>query len=169
MTTESREKSRLSVFVRPARDADADFIATVASSFFLVYGSYDRYLEEWFRTETVTTFVAEVRNRPAGFFMLAVYPQPGDPSASHVELLAIAVVRELQSQGIGSALLEEAIERSKLLASPTPIREVQLSVAETNARAQRLFAKRGFRFLGGEGIYPAGQRAIRMRLVLEPA
>jgi ribosomal protein S18 acetylase RimI-like enzyme len=43
---------------------------------------------------------------------------------------------------------------------------MHLSVAEGNSRAQRLFARRGFRRTGGEGIYPAGQRALHMVKVL---
>jgi ribosomal protein S18 acetylase RimI-like enzyme len=67
---------------------------------------------------------------------------------------------------VGTVLLDKAIEEAPLLLSPLPIVEMHLSVAEGNSRAQRLFARRGFRRTGEVGIYPAGQRALHMVKIL---
>jgi ribosomal protein S18 acetylase RimI-like enzyme len=88
-------------------------------------------------------------------------PQRTETSEPSVgELLSIAVVPELRSLGIGSALLDRAIATA-FEAGPK-VREIRLSVAEGNARAQRMFARRGFRIGPAVGIYPAGQRALFM-------
>jgi ribosomal protein S18 acetylase RimI-like enzyme len=131
---------------------------------FLEFGSYDEYMADWFREEIVSSVIAESDSAPAGFFMLAIHPE--SPAQEAVaELLSIAVVPELRSQGIGAALLDRAI----LLAreSSLGLREIRLSVAEGNARAQRMFARRGFRIGHVIGIYPAGQRALFMTKALK--
>ncbi len=156
-----------SLSLRPARDTALDFILDLCRKVFLEFGSYDRYVADWFPEEIVTTCVAEVDEAPAGFFMLAIHPPGGAPpfSESVAELLSIAVVPELCSRGIGAALLDRAIlfARESSL-GPTDIR---LSVAEGNARAQRMFARRGFRIGHLVGVYPAGQRALFMSKALK--
>jgi ribosomal protein S18 acetylase RimI-like enzyme len=135
----------------------------LAEEVFSIYGSYGRYLTDWFDQEGVTTLVGEVEEEtPVGILMLAVRPSHTDPGRGVAELLAIAVKPSHQSRGLGNLLMDKAIEEAPHLPSPIPILEMHLSVAEGNARAQRLFARRGFRRTGGEGIYPAGQRAIHM-------
>jgi ribosomal protein S18 acetylase RimI-like enzyme len=110
-------------------------------------------MEEWFQHETVTTLVAEIEGRPAGFVMIALRSGAAD-------LIALAVSPELQSRGAGKALLGRAIGLAR--ESDLGIREMHLQVAEGNARAQRLFAKHGFRVRAETGVYPAGQRALFM-------
>jgi ribosomal protein S18 acetylase RimI-like enzyme len=121
-------------------------------------------MADWFREEIVSSFVADLDSAPAGFFMLAIHPE-SPAQVAVAELLSIAVVPELRSQGIGAALLDRAI----LLAreSPLGLREIRLSVAEGNARAQRMFARRGFRIGHVIGVYPAGQRALFMTKALK--
>ena len=47
------------------------------------------------------------------------------------------------------------------------VREVRLSVADTNGRAQEFFKSFGFKFTGeNEGRYEGGQLALRMRRVI---
>ena len=150
--------------LRPALDSDLDFILDLCRKVFLEFGSYDRYMAEWFREEIVSSHIAELDSAPAGFFMLAIHP--ASPTGEAVaELLSIAVVPELRSRGIGAALLD----RSILLAreSSLDLREIRLSVAEGNARAQRMFARRGFRIGHVIGVYPAGQRALFMTKALK--
>jgi ribosomal protein S18 acetylase RimI-like enzyme len=131
---------------------------------FLEFGSYDRYMAEWFREEIVSSCVAEVDSAPAGFFMLAIHPEsPTQETAA--ELLSIAVVPELRSRGIGAALLDRAIVLAR--ESSLDPAEIRLSVAEGNARAQRMFARRGFRIGHVIGVYPAGQRALYMTKALK--
>ncbi len=149
--------------LRPARESDLDFIRELCCKVFLEFGSYDRYVAEWFREEIVATYVAEVESVLAGFFMLAIHPK--SPEGAVAELLSIAVEPGLRSQGIGGALLD----RSILLAAESSLgpREMRLSVAEGNARAQRTFARRGFRIGQVIGVYPAGQRALFMSKTLK--
>ena len=154
----------LNVTLRLARDSDLEFILDLCRKVFLEFGSYDRYMAEWFREEIVSNYIAEVDSAPAGFFMLAIHP--ASPAQEAVaELLSIAVVPELRSRGIGAALLD----RSILLAreSSLDLGEIRLSVAEGNARAQRMFARRGFRIGHVIGVYPAGQRALFMTKALK--
>lgn len=146
--------------IRPARVQDGPFIRAMAQNAFLAYGSYDRYLEDWFENEAVTTSIAEVEGRAAGFSMITAYGDPERPRENVADLVAIAVERELRSRGIGGRLLTHALEFAER--SEAKPREVWLVVAEDNQRAQRLFRSAGFRLGEGLGIYPAGQRALRM-------
>jgi ribosomal protein S18 acetylase RimI-like enzyme len=141
------------VALRDATGSDLDFIRALCQRLFLAYGSYHRYVEEWFQHGTVSTIVAEIEGRAAGFAMLALRPGAAD-------LIAVAVAPELQSRGAGKALLERVLELAR--GSELGVREVNLQVAEGNARAQRMFAKRGFRIRAETGVYPAGQRALFM-------
>jgi len=150
--------------LRPAQDSDIDFIVGLCRRVFLEFGSYDRYVADWLREKIVSTYVAEVDSVPAGFFILALHPE-GPSSKAVAELLSIAVVPELRSLGIGGALLERAIALAR--ESPLEVDEIRLSVAEGNARAQRMFARRGFRIGPAVGIYPAGQRALFMAKALK--
>lgn len=150
--------------IRDAREEDLGFIRELTATLFLAYGSYDDYLADWFRDSAVSTYVAEIEERPVGFFMLAVYPDAPVPKGAGplvAELLAIAVAPEAQARGVGGRMMDRCLE---IATDPgAGIREVRLSVAEGNSRAQRLFSKRGFRLGESVGVYPAGQRARTMR------
>ncbi len=150
------------VSVRVASEEDRAFVRRLAHAVFSIYGSYDRYLAEWFDTKGVVTLVGEIDGQPAGLAMLMAYPNRKKRNEALADLLAIAVAPEFQTQGVGTALLEKAMEEAPLLDSKHPIREIHLSVADGNARGQRLFSRHGFRFSSDEGIYPAGQRALHM-------
>ena len=122
MQPASQERSQAKVpTLRPARDSDLDFMLDLCRKVFLEFGSYDRYMADWFREEIVSSGIADLDSAPAGFFMLAIHPE-----------------------------------------QPT-----QEAVAEGNARAQRMFARRGFRIGHVIGVYPAGQRAVFMTKALK--
>jgi ribosomal protein S18 acetylase RimI-like enzyme len=161
-TEETESKSRLPVRLRPAQPDDRSFVSELAVKVFSIYGSYGRYLTDWFDEESVTTLIGEIDQERVGLLMLAARPSHIHPDRGVAELLAIAVKPSHQSRGLGTILLEKAIEEAPRLPSPLPIVEMHLSVADGNSRAQRLFSRRGFRRTGGEGIYPAGQRALHM-------
>lgn len=160
--TSPRQSSRAGVVFRPARPEDRHFVRRLGERVFSIYGSYDRYLVEWFDTNGVVTLMAEIDQTPVGLAMLMAYPNPAKRTEALADLLAIAVAPEYQSQGIGTMLLERSIEHAPLLDATVPIREIHLSVAENNARGQRLFSRHGFRYSRDEGLYPAGQRALHM-------
>ena len=146
-------------------EGDTAFVLSVAHKAFLAYGSYDNYLQDWFDNDAVSTYIAEIDGNRAGFFMLTTY-QPGEGSGGLVaDLVAIAVEPEYQSRGVGKRLLAHAL--SLAANADPPAREVWLVVAEGNSRAQRFFTAQGFRLRDGVGVYPAGQRALRMAKSLE--
>ena len=126
----------------------------------MAYGSYDRYLCDWLEDECVSTRVAMLEDEPVGVSMLTDYEHPDRRTGSVADLLAIAVDPAHQSRGIGRSLLRGAVDQARTMASSP--REMWLFVAEGNSRGQRLFARQGFRFRRGAGIYPAGQRALAM-------
>jgi ribosomal protein S18 acetylase RimI-like enzyme len=161
--TTERSQAR-DVTLRPARDSDLDFMLDLCRRVFLEFGSYDRYMADWFREDVVSSYLAEVDSAPAGFFMLAIHPKSPTQEAV-AELLSIAVVPELRSRGIGAALLDRSIALAR--ESSLDLGEIRLSVAEGNARAQRMFARRGFRIGQVIGVYPAGQRALFMSKALK--
>jgi ribosomal protein S18 acetylase RimI-like enzyme len=150
----------LDLHLRTATASDHGFIAHLAERVFTSYGSYDRYLADWLEDETVSARVAALGDEPVGFYMLAEYEHPERSEETIGDLLAIAVDPAHQSRGIGRSLLRDAIELAgRASSSPT---EMWLFVAEGNSRGQRLFARHGFRFRRGVGVYPAGQRALAM-------
>src|SRR5262249_60371296 len=104
---------------------------------------------------------AAVVGRPVGCTMLGFYPVPrGEYVAA---LLAIAVAPAAQGRGVGKQLLEHAIGQARGARRRLPLRELRLSVADTNARARRLFVRHGFRLMDGDhGLYDGGQIALHM-------
>ncbi len=115
--------------IRRARSQDRSFVHELAEKVFSVYGSYGRYLTDWSDACETTTLIGEIGDEPVGLAMLAVYPSPRAPKAAVAELLAIAVEPRFQSRGIGTILLDKALEEAPRLPSRFPVLEVHLSVA----------------------------------------
>jgi ribosomal protein S18 acetylase RimI-like enzyme len=150
----------LGLALKPAAHSDRAFIECLARRVLMAYGSYDRYLTECFDEEAVSTCVALLQGEPVGFYILTDHEHPEHGGGSLANLLAIVVDPAHQSCGIGRRLLRAAIDEARTMESSP--REMWLFVAEGNSRGQRLFARHKFRFRGGVGIYPAGQRALAM-------
>jgi len=144
---------------------DVTFVLSVAHDAFLAYGSYDNYVEAWSGNDAVSTYIAELDGNRAGFFMVTTYHDSEGSRGLVADLVAIAVHPEYQSRGVGKRLLAHAIALAA--SADPPAREMWLVVAEGNSRAQRFFAGEGFRLRDGVGVYPAGQRALRMVKPLE--
>lgn len=89
------------------------------------------------------------------------------PGVDELHLLNLTVAPECQGQGHGGALLEAVVEEARAQQMATLLLEVR----ESNTRARRLYAARGFAEVGRRrGYYPARERredAIVMSLVLE--
>jgi [ribosomal protein S18]-alanine N-acetyltransferase len=83
------------------------------------------------------------------------------------DVLTIAVATARWGEGIGSALLERLLTE----ADRRGCTEVFLEVRADNARAQRLYRRRGFADVGIRRAYyqPSGTDAIVMRLDLQQA
>lgn len=151
--------------IRRGGPADTEFVRRVAVEVFSHFGDYGRILPTWLMHDGVLTHVAEEPRGdwavPVGYTMLGFYPIPKD--AFVADLLAIAVAPEAQGRGIGRHLLDHAILQAKAAKRRLSLRELRLSVADTNTRARQLFTQAGFRVIPGEhGFYDGGQLALHM-------
>ena len=161
-STDRLQNQRPEIRVRISRSEDREFVHELAIDVFSIYGSYGRYLTQWFDSESVDTWIAETEQEQVGLTMIGITRHPTLAGKAVADLLAIAVKPSYQTKGVGTILLQSAIDIAPGMPSSFPIIEMHLSVAETNARAQRLFSRRGFRMIAGEGVYPTGQRALHM-------
>jgi ribosomal-protein-alanine N-acetyltransferase len=162
-----REKA-LPLRVRRGNAGDGEFVRQVAIDVFHHLGDYGRILPTWLLHEGVLTHVAEEAGTPMGYTMLGFYPTgSGGSSGLVADLLAIAVSPRAQGRGVGKKLLQHAIDHVRDSQKRLPVREIKLSVADTNLRARRMFTQFGFVLVPGEhGYYDGGQVALHMaRLV----
>jgi|RhiMethySRZTD1v2_1073278.scaffolds.fasta_scaffold199388_2 ribosomal protein S18 acetylase RimI-like enzyme len=151
---------------------DADWIRRTAATVYAELGDYGRIIPTWMGHAGVMTFV-EMADEDAGgetrrgFILIGFYePEPGDLSRGLLvaDLLAIAVSPEHQRRGVGRTLLEFAVDVATEASRQAPVREIRLTVAETNRPALALFKNSGFEILDPHhGAYDGGQRALRMR------
>jgi [ribosomal protein S18]-alanine N-acetyltransferase len=104
--------------------------------------------------------VAEVNGCAAGFAIASVL-------ADEAELESIAVEEQQQKTGIGSLLLEAITAAMR----DNGARLMRLEVRESNAAAQRLYARAGFRAVGRRrGYYDDPKEdAVLLELRLAPA
>ena len=153
------------VMLRGSNAEDAEFVRALAQRAFLAYGSYDDYAQDWLGNDAVSTTIAEVDGERAGFYMVTTYHDAEGGGELVADLVAIVVAPEHQSRGIGKRLLAHAFD-SVTRAEPRPV-ELWLVVAEGNSRARRFFTRHGFHLRDGVGVYPAGQRALRMVKLVE--
>jgi ribosomal protein S18 acetylase RimI-like enzyme len=138
-------------------------VRRVAEEVFSDFGDYGHILPDWLVHDGVLTFVAEEDAQPIGFTMIGFYRVDEATLSYAADLLAIAVAPEAQSKGVGRRLLEHAVATSRAARKKLPVRELRLSVADTNARARKLFVAAGFVDVPGEhGRYDGGQRALHM-------
>jgi len=151
--------------IRRGGPRDVDFVRRVAIDVFSHFGDYGRILPTWLLHDGVLTHVAEDERSGAlvavGYTMLGFYPVPRDEFVA--DLLAIAVAPSAQGRGVGKQLLDHAIEHALAAKRRLKLRELRLSVADTNERARQLFEQRGFRLIEGDhGWYDGGQMALHM-------
>jgi len=158
--------------IRRATVADHRWIADVAADVYAELGDYGSIIRSWLAHPGVLTYLdeegSERRARGSavfrGFTLLGFHePAAGHPGAFVADLLAIAVARPYQRQGVGTSLLEHAIHLAGVSARVGRVAEMRLTVAETNQVGRRFFASFGFHVLDEDhGHYDGGQRAIRM-------
>lgn len=154
------------MLVRNATPNDLEFVGELSGDVFTLYGDYRTLLPKWFRTAGVMTYLSESEGERTGFVMLAFFPEG---KALVGDVLAIAVDPAHQGKGIGRMLLQHAVTVCEQVAEQSPVRAMRLSVADTNARAQRLFTSFGFRKLEGDfGKYDGGQEALHMERPIGP-
>ena len=161
--------------IRLATPSDHPGITGIAAEVYEDLGDYGNIIPSWFLHPGVEVYVdidneSTDESQVRSFLLLGYF----EPLSAHnkqllVDLLAIAVVPNCQRQGIGRALLLEAIRIATKAAHGFTHADLRLTVSETNPVAQRLFSSEGFEILDPHhGTYDRGQRAIRMsrRLLL---
>jgi ribosomal protein S18 acetylase RimI-like enzyme len=141
-----------------------DFVRDLGAEAFASFGAYGPLLPEWFVRPGVVTFVAEQGGRRAGFAMIAFYEVK---SGWIGDLLAIAVSPSKRHAGIGADLLDRVMDEAREVARSIPVASIELSVAENNSSARRLFERKGFTVLNAKaGFYDGGQRTMRLSRAL---
>jgi ribosomal protein S18 acetylase RimI-like enzyme len=152
------------IVFRLAGEGDRPFVRSLSRALFSRFGDYETILDEYFDLRENKTMIAEENGEPVGFFMLS-----DDPHARFaLHLLAIAVVPDRQSRGLGRRLLRHALRMAEESLRPGEIRWVCLDVAEDNDRARSLFTSEGFERADGEtGVYPGGQVSWAMTRMVQ--
>jgi GNAT superfamily N-acetyltransferase len=114
-----------------------------------------RALEEWFNarlrqgsgepgSEDEAMFIAELDGRPAGCAYLVTLIDYFN-QRPHAHLSVLAVTKNAEGHGVGSALLDQSVAWAKERGSD----RLTLSALVTNSRARALYERKGF---GGEYI-----------------
>ncbi|MDB9822752.1 GNAT family N-acetyltransferase [Deltaproteobacteria bacterium] len=146
------------VIVRPTDGSETRFIKRLSRKLFNLYGPYEEIIPRWFESNMTMTVIALVNGQPVGFAMTGELI--GGYDFQHaVELLAIAVDPKNQGIGVGKLLLRELERKTEELG----LNRLYLHTATKNYRAQKLFARMGYRT--GEikkSFYPEGQDAFVM-------
>ena len=147
-----------SLRVRRGRHSDLLFIGKLSGTVFGIYGPYEQWVSQWFRSESAVTVVATLSGTPVGFAMLGRFSPPAQVRVS-AELLAIAVDPGRQRMGVGQLLLNEIEE----IAISIGVTRLFLHTAKENFPAQKLFEKCNFTPSGViRKFYPEGQDALLM-------
>jgi ribosomal protein S18 acetylase RimI-like enzyme len=159
--------------IRRADATDHPWIVATGAEAYRDLGDYTRILPSWLEQPGVLAWIDhDLHGRGRGFAMLGFYLEdagPNAPSDVIADLLALAVLPSFQNKGIGTKLLHHVIEVAERVAPTSRIPSLRLTVAESNAAAQRLYARNGFRVVEGAATYDRGQRAIRMaRALIKP-
>lgn len=149
----------LGIEVRQLKPQEIEIIADISGEAFDIYGNYRSLLPNWAQIPDILTLVADIDGQVVGFLMMALF----EDSCCYADVLAIAVRSEYRSLGCGATLLYTALKMLEEQAEAYQIKEVRLTVADTNTHGQNLFRKYGFRFTGeNDGRYDGGQKALRM-------
>lgn len=154
----------MATILRPASSADRGFVRDLSAEAFQAFGDYRELLPRWLSEPGVLTFVAVEDGEKRGFAMLGYYFGDQARSWCYADLLAIAVHPAARGHGLGRRLLARAIEAAREARRSLGVRELRLTVADTNHGAIRLFTAAGFAPDGRDhGRYDGGQTAICMR------
>ena len=133
--------------MRPARESDVDEVHKLAVACSIV-GKRDSYLRE-LQTAFSIFIVAECLGQLAGFVVAWNV-------AGEIQLNTIAVNESYRRQGIGSALIEDIVDR---LWKVNPSR-IYLEVREKNQAARSFYNKNGFYETGLRKNYYLDDNAI---------
>jgi ribosomal protein S18 acetylase RimI-like enzyme len=158
------------VRIRTGTSADRPFVRELSAEAFAPFGDYRELLPRWTAEPGVVTYVAEEHGEAVGFVMVGFYYGDEQRTWCYADVLAIAVISGLRGQGVGRLLLQRAIEASSEARESLDVREVRLTVADSNELAQKLFRSERFEVSPEKhGRYDGGQLAVRMRRQLDPS
>lgn len=136
-------------------DAFGDSMAASDLAAYLETNFSDSRIEAFIVEDVV--LVAEFEGRMVGFVHFGDINMPVETTADKSkELRKLYVHRDFQNKGIGSALMDAALEHPLLQAAEY----VYLDVWEQNAGAQRLYQRYGFEVIGRRRfVLPSGAEA----------
>jgi len=107
--------------------------------------------------------VAIIGNRLVGYCILS---HSGEPQSLMIS--SIAVHPDFRNHGTGEKLLADSMRIARELSALIRIKKIVLQVASTNAPAQTLYHKFGFRFVSTlRDYYGKNRDGIQMQLDLE--
>ena len=155
------------VLVRAATPADAESLAALGgavgaeSEGWLISdenwrsaGNERRYLKSLRRYPHAAVFVAETPEGIVGRLSIA---RDSHPASYHVADLGLMVAQDRRRQGVGTALIEEALKWAR----SSGIKKVELHVLPHNEPAIALYEKLGFRREGfRHGHYRRGDEYV---------
>jgi ribosomal protein S18 acetylase RimI-like enzyme len=130
------------VGIRPCAEDDLGELSALGSAHHVTW------CRERFAREDVTILVAVDGD---GRIVGKLHVEFGNTEDGTPQIVAASVVPQLQSRGIGTALMEAA----ESLACAAGHRIVELGVEDSNPRARRLYERLGYEFArSGEFVYP---------------
>ena len=146
-------------------------LGDIAGDVFAIYGSdYGLMIPAYARDVRVITLVYEQQGMPVGFIQVGFLESRSGRRGLIADVLAVAVANGFRGRGHGTALFRRAFDLLRPMLERGTVTDVQLTVADSNGRAARLFQRLGFRVVDPDyGTYEGGQRAIRMGLRHLPA
>ncbi len=129
----------------------------------LSVAEYERNWVEWLAGDETTTLVATADDAVAGFATSAIPSRDADAGADTAELVGLYVDPAHWRGGLGRALLQEAMARSRAHGC----REMTVWMLERNATAIAFYGSFGFSGDGARKRHARSrQPAIRMRATL---
>jgi putative acetyltransferase len=139
------------IFIRRASAADAEAFVEIFSLPRVVWGTLQLpypSLDQWRKRlseppEGLYSLVACVDHRVVGSLSLHTFPH--NPRRKHVAQLGMMVRDDWQGKGIGTALMQAAVELADRWLNLT---RIELEVYTDNAPALRLYKKFGFEIEG---------------------
>ena len=149
--------------IRLATKEDTEAIRELSAEAFAQFGDYGTFLPRYLADPWVRTVVCVELGELLGFVMVGLTASRRRGGVLVADILAIAVAAAHRGRGLGTELMARALALATAVTGRYGVAEIELSVADTNPRAQRFFERHGFAVADAdEGRYPAGQVAIRM-------
>jgi ribosomal protein S18 acetylase RimI-like enzyme len=151
--------------ISAAREENLKQVRQIAGEVFSEFGNYASLLPRFFESRGVSTFLAWEGQQALGFIMLGFLPWSAgsEEQVWIADILALAVRREHQRQGVGRKLLGRAEQLIKEMKEWREVRRIELTCAAENHTALEFFRKHGFEVVDPHhGNYVTGQAAVRM-------